>query len=175
MADTIEIRISNAVAKLRDANQAYFELEYDEDSPQELGLPASDAEIQALEGAVQHALPPSYKAFLRQHNGWRSVSGGAMLLPTSEHSRPWVAKRIASIRDHFREFFPNVSLDDAFFVMLGQDEKDFAYLDLSSRGDGGELEVVYADLEEGEVDRYPDFAAYLEKTAQIAQELVDEA
>jgi hypothetical protein len=172
---TLEKRVGDAVKRIRAANQQYFELEFDEDSPQELGEPAAAQELHALQARTGKPLSASYKAFLEQHNGWRNISGKAMLLPTTEHDQPWVAKRIKRVREHFSEFFDASLLDHAFFVMLGAEEKDFAFLDLATVREDGECDVVYADLDEGEVDRFPDFAAFLEDMADTAEELVREA
>lgn len=171
----IDDRIRAATERLRKANQEYFELEYDEDSPQELGPPATADALFQLESAMRHSMPPSYKAFLKQHDGWRGVTGNAMLLPTDEHSKEWVSARIKRVREHYAEFFDAAVLEHAFFVMLGKEEKDFAYLDLAARKETGEVDVVYADLDEGEVDRFPDFAAFLEDMADTAEDLVREA
>lgn len=171
---SIEVRISSAVNRIIAANQKYFELEYDDDAPQILPPPATENQLHALESSLGRPLPPTFRAFLALHDGWLRISGNAMILPTGEREQAWVARRIDRIREHFREFHPSHSLDEVFFLMLGEDEKDFAYFDMSNTSKG-ELEVVYADLDDGEIDRFPDFAAFLEDMAETAELTAEEA
>jgi hypothetical protein len=171
---TIKERIAAAVDRLRNANNEYFNLEFDEDSKQVLNPPASAAQIADVERRLGASLPPTYRAFLEQHNGWTDFTGGAMLLPADEYGQPWVAKRTKRIHEHIREFEKPDLLKNAFFVMLGEDEPDFVYLDKSKRTPDGEMEVVHWDMIQGELDRYPDFAAFLEGQAKTMEALIDE-
>jgi hypothetical protein len=172
---SLEDRIRAAVERRRKATNEWFLLQYDEDSPQSLGPPATAEQIARVERALGMPLPPSYAAFLRQHNGWTEWSGGAMILPADVRDAPWVSQRIKQFREHFREFFDERTLNDAFIVLLGEDEPDFVYLDKSKPTERGELEVVHTDLIHGEWGRYPDFAAFLESAANIAESRVERA
>ncbi len=169
---TIQKRVDAAVARLEKSKQEYFELEFDEDDPQVLNPPATAAQLSDVEHRLGAPLPPSYHAFLASHNGWLEFSGGAMLLPSDEHDKPWVAKRMKRIREHLREFADASVLDNAFIVMLGADEKNFAYLDKSKPKGAGELEVVYSDMVDGDLGRFEDFASFLEFKADTMDRLV---
>jgi SMI1 / KNR4 family (SUKH-1) len=172
---TIKDRVKAAVERIRKANEEYFSLEFDEDCPQVLNPGASAAQIANVERRLGAPLPPSYRAFLELHNGWTEFTGGAMILPTDEHDKPWVAKRIKRFHDHIREFEKTNVLQHAFFVMLGEDEPNFVFLDKSKRSADGEMEVVHWDLIYGDRGRFPDFAAYLESKAGTVERLVAKA
>lgn len=172
---SLEERIRAAVERKRKAAEEYYLLRFDDESPQSLGPPATAEQIGRVERALGLPLPPSYAAFLRQHNGWKDWSGGAMILPTDEREAPWVAKRIKQFREHFREFYNERTLDNAFIVILGEDEPNFVYLDKSQPTGEGELEVVHTDLIHGEYGRYPDFIAFLESAAKNAEFSVERA
>jgi len=171
---TLKERIVAAIDRLRNANNAYSLLEFDEDSQQILNPPATAAQIADVERRLGATLPPSYRAFLGLHNGWTDFTGGAMILPSEEFDKPWVDQRTKRIHEHIREFEQPGLLKNAFFIMLGEDEPDFVYFDKSKRSPEGEMEVVHWDMVQGELDRYPDFAAFLEDQAKTMEALVDE-
>ncbi len=54
------------------------------DDEQEFGPPASDKELRTLEGHRGRALPPSYRAFLTLHDGWRMAGGAVDLVPVRD-------------------------------------------------------------------------------------------
>lgn len=171
---TLEERVREAVRRGHEAMQKASLLTFDEESESNPRPPASPDQVHALEQRMRRPLPPSYRAFLEQHDGWLGYTGGAMLLPTEEHDAPWVSKRQKAYRDHFAEFFDVGLLQDAFFVMMGEDEPNFVFMDLAKPTGGGEFEVVHFDMIVGELGRYASFIEYLEAKARTCEELAEE-
>ena len=161
---TLSNDMEATVARLKEAMQRCYRMEYGEDHKQELGSGCNADQLSAVARKLGHPLPPSYAAFLEQHNGWTHFTGGARLLAVEDHDEPWVKTRTQQVRDHLREFYDESILDHAFIIMLGQDEPDFVYLDTSTRRQTGEMDVVHFDLIDGEYDRHPDFVAFLKET-----------
>ena len=64
-------------------------------------------------------------------------------------------------------------LDNAFPVMLGDEESVFVVLDLSKRDEHGELSVVQWDLDEGEVGTSDSFLDFLEDELEAALDDLD--
>ncbi len=58
---------------------------------------ASEESLQAAERRLGRALPPSYRAFLRQHDGWERLFDGASLLPAHRLGDPRHAEVAATI------------------------------------------------------------------------------
>jgi len=167
-------RVKAAVERLRAANNEYNLLVFDEPHPQVLGPPSTPAQLAAVEKALGIPLPPSYREFLKLHDGWKDFSGGAMILSSDAFKQPWVGKRLGQLRDHFREFFDEKTFDSAVIVMMGLDDQDLAYFDTTKKRPDGELEVVDFSTVDGEVDRFADFAAYLEDRANVLTSLIEE-
>lgn len=76
-------RLAGAVKHGVEARSAFYASMEIEDG-QSLGSPADPELIQSLEARIGRALPPSYKAFLSLHNGWRMVDAETDLLPVEE-------------------------------------------------------------------------------------------
>jgi hypothetical protein len=169
-----DVQMRHVVDTLFRAKQRLQELQYDEDLPQELGSPATDAQLQSLVSELGGPLPPSYEAFLRLHDGWTEFDGGAQILSTEERKKNWVLERLAGIKAHLKSFGDDPVLDDAFIVVLGVDESNFTYFDKTKRLENGELEVVHYDLEDGEYGRYPSFLAFLEDALSDTEAMIEE-
>lgn len=95
--DTQELlrRIAHAVTRGLEVRSAFY-ASIDIEDGQSLGAPASPASIQHLETRIGRSLPPSYKAFLGLHNGWRMVDALTDLLSVEEMSS---GERAASIQE----------------------------------------------------------------------------
>jgi hypothetical protein len=77
------MRIVNAITEgVRARGQFYHAIDLPDD--QKLGPPASEASIAQLEQHVGRSLPPSYRAFLTVHDGWRMVDAETDLLSIEE-------------------------------------------------------------------------------------------
>lgn len=73
-------RVAQAIARGVQARSRYYQsIELEDEHA--LGEPVPEDLIIRLEGKVGKPLPPSFRAFLQLHNGWREVDGGVDLLP----------------------------------------------------------------------------------------------
>ncbi len=168
-------RVERAVEQFRKLNQEWRLLKYDEDHTQMLGVPCNEKQLAQVAKKVGCALPPSYVAFLRLHNGWTDfAAGGAMLLPAEEYDQDWFGKRMSDLRGHLREFFDEKTLDKAAIIMLGERDHEFAFFDKTTRRADGEMDLVNFSTLDGEIGRYPDFVTFLESKAKIVAEIVAE-
>lgn len=95
MDDELRLRIANAVAAgVRARAQFYEAIELPND--QQLGPPATEERIVALEQRIGSALPPSYRTFLSLHNGWKMVDAETDLLSIDEMIGGRRAERIVA-------------------------------------------------------------------------------
>ncbi len=60
--------------------------------------PATVAEIAAFEAKLGYALPPSYREFLRLHNGWQCFWGDSWIAGVSGKARAFVQSRARAAR-----------------------------------------------------------------------------
>lgn len=158
--------VAQAVAALRDAIHSLHRQDFGEESPQELRPGADAAAIETIRPLFGGRVPPSYAAFLEQHDGWLKFSGGQMVLPIAERQEPWVAKRLSELRELLDQSEEVGILDDAVILCLGPEEPDFVLYDLREPTEDGEFEVVHFDLIEGELDRYDSFLEFLAGSAE---------
>lgn len=126
-----------------------------------------EAQLAATEARLGHALPPSYRAFLANHDGWPRFYEGAGLLGTRELGRE---KHLDLVSQTFESCFPpsdapdhkvGTSIAKPRLLPFGIDSAGttlFAF-DLDSQREDGECEVV-AWLNEVGVRR-SDFASFL--------------
>ena len=71
MESELTMRVSAAVKAGVEARSKFYAADEDIEDKQQLGPPASEEQIAKLEQKIGIALPPSYRAFLTIHNGWR--------------------------------------------------------------------------------------------------------
>lgn len=83
MLETLRQRIERAVRDGIAARHDYY-ASIDLPDEQQLGPPASESDLRALEAVLGKALPPSYRTFLELYDGWRMVDGGVDLLSIAE-------------------------------------------------------------------------------------------
>lgn len=76
-------RLKAAIEEGRKARAAYYASIEIEDE-QALGEPCAPSLVEQLEQKLGRALPPSYRAFLLLHNGWKQVDGELDLLPIED-------------------------------------------------------------------------------------------
>jgi len=171
---TIDERVGQVVRQLRDALARQYAADFQADCPQELRPGATEAELAGVRAALGGAIPPSYAAFLRLHNGWLHYSGEAMLLPAGEQEAEWVRARVAALREILEEDDEDDVFDDAFIVQMGPHEPDFVVMKLGKRGPTGELPVVQWDLEEGELGVFDSFLEFLEDELEAALDVDEE-
>lgn len=130
-----------------------------------VGPPARETDLQALEQHWERSLPPSYRLTLSVYNGVSCIWARIPLLSTQE-----------IIEDRhdtttFEEPFPNLW---KFIFACGTESYDALTFDGSTAQPNGEMEVVELS-EEGEGQRWPTFYAFLTGLlTKILQELASE-
>jgi len=134
------------------------------------GPPATPADLAALQTYWGQPLPPSYRAALEVYDGIGAFWVGAPLLS---------AKALVNGEEEaegFEEPFPTLWKS---VVIRDDDSYDAIALDLSTKGDDNEVEVVQLSVD-GEERRWPTFRAFLEAlleqtTKERDQERADRA
>jgi len=153
--------------------------------------PAPEEDIVEAEKRLDFRFPPSYRAFLRIHNGWRGmwvwsifgVSGPGQLEPLKEYE-----KDLKDFEKVFKRQGPkhverlqNAEKDDPEVIYLpnhppfGLDyNQTYLVFDRNRPKRGGEFEVAVVSLGESVDTRFPDFIRFLESAARdIRGELRD--
>ncbi len=129
---------------------------------EELGAPASEVQLRALEAHLGVALPPSYRAFLSLYNGGSfGFGGGAPILGTEDHKTPHTVSTVQWKSNMFNEFEPVNPLELGAIPFLIGGSRNMILLEPPVRSDG-EMDVVeyYLTAEEG---RHPSLVAFFEK------------
>jgi hypothetical protein len=162
------------IDELFEAKREYDRLVSDEEGTQQLGPPASSKQIAKLVDILGAPLPPSYRAFLELHNGWRDFDGGAKLLSVEDQSSAWVKARLEQLGDRlFEDDRKNPFLNGAMPVLLGEDEHNYLVLSPRKIHENGEMDFVMYDYSEEE-QRFSDFTSFLQHDLDLMRELIDE-
>ena len=154
--------IKEWVEKIAAANQELAINGSGVDSAQDLYPPCPEAELRLYEQGLGRPLPPSYRKFLRLHNGWRGFSRSVALLGTRQRQEK-------DLQAAIEEFQAIEALDGklgaaaGIFVAASADGRYFLYYDIHTRRRNGEMELVEYIYPQGEVACYPDFATYLQQ------------
>ncbi len=149
--------------------------------------PATPKEVSAFERKSGIRLPPSYKDFLRLHNGWEHFWFDMTLIGVGgEHTAGVLAKvketveyqkgRLTSklgeltngaVQKWERQKRSNLYLAD-HWCFATSFAGEFFVFDRRTLGPDGEMEVVFWNIGSGADDdeRYNNFADFLEKTAE---------
>jgi hypothetical protein len=159
--------VSDLVAALRE----YDELVFDEILSHDLGVPATQGQIEALERNLGISLPPSYRVFLELHNGWSDFAGGAKLLSCEDHGSQWVSARIDEWAD-LTDDDANPFAHGAIPVLLGLDESSFLVIDPREKREQREMDLVMYDYMQEE-RRFPDFLSFLQYRLMILRALIN--
>ncbi|HEY7540584.1 MAG TPA: SMI1/KNR4 family protein [Methylomirabilota bacterium] len=161
----------------------------EEPSPQDRTRPlppASESEIAAAERRLRLTFPPSYRAFLMLHNGWKNFSFDWWLMSVSKGGTPaadreWT-RDAASFEKDCRKRSPTTieslrsqSKRDAAVmywpdhVPLAADfNGGFLVFDRNRCRSDGEYEIV--EIRDEEVDRrLPDFTAFVDWALSVAR------
>ncbi len=154
--------IKEWVEKIAAANQEQSSRCFGIDSVQDLYPPCPEAELRLYEQSLGRPLPPSYRKFLRLHNGWGGFSRNISLLGTRYRQEKDLLAAI-------EEFQAIEALDGkmgaatGIFVAAAPDGRYFLYYDIHTRRKNGEMELVEYIYPKGEVCCYPDLTTYLMK------------
>lgn len=170
-----QVQLQKLIGDLAEALRERDRLLFDEEYPHELGKPCSPKQLATLERILGKPLPPSYRAFLELHNGWKKFVGGAKLLAVEDHGSSWVKKRLEDLDTLFyeEEEGANPFKEDAIPVLLGEDEQSFLVLDPRTVRQNGEMDFVQFDLTEEE-NRFKDFTSYLQHKLKLTREIIDD-
>ncbi len=168
MTDSADDRLGRAITETFAANRDFDRVFFDRDSDQVLGPPAREAEIDRLESRLRWRLPPSYRAFLLRHDGWRKFRGDAHLLAMADRDAPGMQAHLAE----FRSLAAGDVVAGGFVVLAGEASGTFAYIDPATRRPGGEMDVIEYAYAGGELARHPDFVAFLEQWAATLRRLI---
>jgi hypothetical protein len=136
--------------------------------------------ISAAERKMRRRLPPSYRAFLTEHDGWPMFFQGASLLGTRDLHKASYASRTRAIFESYETPIPEVGpparpegRPDAM-IPFGIDAKAsaiFAFNPAVVRPDG-EMEVILWVNELGDrCESFPDFLAMV--LEMLSDELLD--
>ncbi len=135
-----------------------------DDEKQELAMPASEEEIKHLESTIGMKLPPSYRAFLRLHNGWKMVDGSPDFFSISQ------ILDYMSSKDHF-DLMKNASIRNDDFVknslVIGasMNSPDIYLLNPDKINSEGEWEFI--DYDKLDYETYPSFLDFLIDSEKI--------
>jgi cell wall assembly regulator SMI1 len=161
----------------------------EEASPGDRSLPypgASDSDIAAQEKRLRFAFPPSYRAFLKIHNGWRNFSYDWSIMGVSgagfeKAQREWTREaekfdRQSKRRKDLQKISQTSKSDPSVIfwpehVPLAVDYNGgFRVFDRNRPGPDGEYDIaeVYAGSEEA-LNREPHFIAIVNLAMEIAR------
>lgn len=98
--------------------------EYKEEPPLDwLGYtPVSDQDIQKHEARLQTTLPPSYKSFLKETNGFRQLSGfTGDIMPLDKID--WLKNFDPNFYKLYAEEFNNLTISDEEYFVYGEEQE----------------------------------------------------
>jgi hypothetical protein len=98
---------------------------------------ASPQALAAVERAMRRPLPPSYRAFLREHDGWPSLFDGMSLLSSRQLSR-------GAYVDLARVMLEDGAFETSSLFAIGIDPEaqTIAAFDLSEVREDGEIPII---------------------------------
>lgn len=170
---SIATEIADIVARLLASERELELLQRDEELEDKRGAPSTPAALAKLQQRFGRPLPPSYRAFMEQHDGWADLSGEAKLLSVADQDATWVQERVEELEESFAEFNPGASpfASGCLPIFLGPYESNYAVIDPNSPTQEGEFEVVTYDTAEEE-ERFASFADYLRDRLSLIESLV---
>ncbi len=127
-------------------------------------VPATEAEIDAVEQHFHITLPDDFRAFLRLRNGWRNFAGDYHLLSTAEMISSETQETVEMIRGHWID---NPCVQEGLFFFLG-DGRNFGLFDYHQKAAGSLPRVIFPCL--GEKASYPSFTDYLLQQTREAED-----
>jgi len=169
--DGLRARLEQVVAKILQ-RQSELDTLLEEDSEQQLGPPASDAALDALEQQAGFPLPPDYRLFLSMHDGWSAFNGQNDLLSTTQRQTRLFQRSIERTKEIQRE--QNDPAVDGFIIEASTSDTDIAFLDPARHRTDGTMDVVRWDARASEYERVPSFEAYLAKHLEFLERWIAE-
>jgi len=170
----IHTKLQDLILELIKAKREYFRLAFDQELRFELGRPCTPEQVAKLSAVLGRPLPPSYRAFLELHNGWKGFDGPADILAVEDYDRTWVKNRLKTLSSLLTEYGDkNPFKVGAIPIVLGEDEPAFTVLDPNEVRKNGEMTFITYNLTQ-EQDRFKDFIAFLEDDLSVCLELIKE-
>lgn len=170
MSEELEARIAKAIERGCSARSAYYaSISLADD--QKLGPPASEAQLAELEARLKRPLPPSYRTFLKLHNGWRMASGAVDLLSVEEMLEGPRADKIKKWQAEAEKAGDPLAAN-GLVIGFGEATSIRLLLDPSTLDETGEWAIVGHD--NGPEWNYPSFIAWLEASVEEFRELAEE-
>ena len=149
--------------------------------------PASEGDIAETEKRLQFTFPPSYRAFLKMHNGWAHFSfdwsvfgvsgpGGERVWKEWTRESGSFGKKCLKKGEDYVEKLRAKSEIDAM-TMYWPDHVPcaadfnggFRVFDRNRQAQNGEFEIAEVGGDEESVNRLPDFIAFVERCMKIAR------
>jgi hypothetical protein len=174
MKADIRTQLSKLIPKLYDAREEFYQVAFGQHARQQLGNPCTEQQVKALERKLHYTLPPSYRALLLLHDGWKGFQGDADLLSLAQRSDQGIVRRIQSLQRVMREDEEQEQPynPDNLLIVGGNDSTYVVYLDVDARRPDGEMDVVEYGYEEGELARHPDMVAFLKSQYDDIQDQI---
>jgi hypothetical protein len=172
MAETMENRVQHAVQNLKQAIKDFSKF-YELPDERRYPPPAPASKIAALSEALDRPLPPSFRAFLAIHNGFPEVDGNSDILTAGEIAR---LNRDGSkdLRTSVAQRLNTIEARDIVVIGRSSHKLSVIFFDLARISDDGEWTVVEFDEDEGLDGTHPDFAKFLESTAENMRAAIEE-
>lgn len=129
-----------------------------------LAGPARKEHIDLLERALAKALPPSFRSFLELHDGIREFDLGSDLLGARRIAELYGnggPKRLKKILDEIERD----AVDGLVIFGTTKGDASLFIFDSNKADRRGEWPVLEYDADDGLLDEYPDFVAFLNDTA----------
>lgn len=172
MSDKKNTNLKSIIKKLFDANAEYHRFLHKDEKTHYLGDPCSEDIIAQFENETGIKLPPSYREFLLLHNGWKNFSGEDTILSLELMKDERVIDHINHLRNLQLELIQEKAAN-GFVIGCGENTSYTLYLDLETKREDGEMNIVEHDLS-GEIKRHPDFTSLLEDKHRIIMLLLPE-
>lgn len=141
--------------------------------PIEPAPPATTTQIGKAEKALGVQFPPSYRHFLGLHNGWKEVDLGSDLLDVESLVTFHQTKAAKALTPILEEIERETSDGLIVFGKHGSGRKMSMFIFDTSKLDAfGEWSVIEYDAEDGMLDAYPNFLAFLEDTIDTLKMMI---
>ncbi len=169
MQSELSRRVADLVQQGLRARSAFY-ASIDLPDEQALGAPANSKLIASLEAKLGCSLPPSYKAFLGLHNGWRMVDAETDLLSIDEMLGGPRAVKVKTWQQQAEKWDDKVA---AKGVVIGHSNisQSRIILDPTATNSEGEWRLIERYKDEEEV--YESFLVWLERSAADYKAIVE--
>lgn len=164
MSTTTDGSTPSSTANLLDILKSYAEIRRrldalegltDDDETLSRPLPAATpGAIAALEAELETSLPPSYRAFLEQHNGWAGFWGAMWIAGADGDSQTYVREQLEEAAEYTDLEVPAPGwiggVEGERYIVLGADDNGGFLAFSNDRDAGGERRVL--DIPRGLVE-----------------------